>query len=229
MIVAGVLALTGALLLVNYVSNADARAQAAEAAVPTLVVRSEIAQGTPAGQLSTMVSVVDVPARLVAPDAVTDLAQLEGLVTKSTLYPGEQVLTGRFAAAGSPDTAPKQDGKEYVSLTLEPQRAVGGALGEGDVVDVYVTSMNADTAALASRKVVEGVTVFRVDGGLASAGIDSSGPIGEAVGSAVTVTLALDPAHVPDVVAGMETDLVWLSRTGSSAETTVTTTSGDTK
>ncbi len=229
MLVAGVLALTGALLLVDYVRDADARAQASERAVPTLVVQREIPQGTPAGQLEAMVSTVDVPARLVAPDAVTDLTELDGLVTKSTLYAGEQVLTGRFALAGSENTAPKQDGKEQVSITLDPQRAVGGSLGEGDTVAVYVTTTGADGGMVTTRIVERDVTITRVDGGRTSLGTDSSGSIGETLGSTVTVTLALLPDEVPAVVAGMETQTVWLSLTGSVADSTITTTSGDAK
>ncbi|SOE02939.1 pilus assembly protein CpaB [Blastococcus haudaquaticus] len=229
MLVAGVLALTGALLLVDYVGDADERAQAAERAVPTLVVQREIAQGTPAGQLSAMVSVVDVPARLVAPDAVTDLTELDGLVAKATLFPGEQVLTGRFAVAGAENTAPKQDGKEQVSITLDAQRAVGGSLGEGDTVAVYVTTPNAEGVLATTRIVDRDVTITRVDGGRTSLGTDSSGSLGETLGATVTVTLALLPGEVPDVVAGMEAQTVWLSLTGSVADDTITTTSGDTK
>jgi pilus assembly protein CpaB len=232
MFVAGLLALVGATVLINYVRGADARAQAGESAVPTLVVQREVAQGTTADQLAAMVSVVDVPARLVAPDAVTDLADLQGLVTKSTLYPGEQVLRDRFDKAGAENTAPKQDGKQQVSLALDPQRAVGGDLGEGDTVAVFVTVTVADpenggTGFRTSRVVERDVTVTRVAGGSSSLGTDSSGAIGEAVGSVVTVTLALLPEEVPAVIAGMEAQTVWLSLTGSVAAGTVTTTSGD--
>jgi pilus assembly protein CpaB len=227
MFVAGVLALSGAVLLVNYVRGADARAQAAEQAVPTLVVQREIAQGTPAGQLSGMVSVVDVPARLVAPDAVTDLAELDGLVTKSTLYPGEQVLTGRFAETGDAP-AKEEDGTQKVSLSLDAQRAVGGALQAGDTVAVYQSSLAGAEGTFATNRIVlRDVTVTRVDGGLASTGTDSSGVIGEATGSTVTVTLALEPDETQNVIAAMEAQTIWLSLTGSVADDTVINTSGD--
>jgi pilus assembly protein CpaB len=175
-----------------------------------------------------LVAVVDVPARLVARDAVADLSELDGLVAKSTLVPGEQVLTGRFAVAGDAP-ARREDGTEKVSLTLDPQRAVGGTLQAGDTVAVYMTVPGDDGQPRTVKVVDREVTVHRVDGGLSSRGSDSSGALAEAVGSTVTVTLALKPAEVPQVVAAMEAQTVWLSLTDSVADDTVITTTGDTK
>jgi pilus assembly protein CpaB len=216
MLVAGVLALTGALLLVNYVSSADERAQAAEEQVQVLVVDDLVPARTSGEDLERYVSLVDVPARLVAEGAVSDPGQLTGLVTTVDLRPGDQVLASRFA---EPSGEAERVKLPELSLTLEPQRAAGGTLAAGDYVDVFVTyTIETGSAVvpttLRTERVQHKVLVSRVNGAGMSTGTDSSGAIevASSTDGLVTVTLAMTSEQAVPVIAGMEAETVWLSR-----------------
>lgn len=198
-IAAFVLALVGAVLLLSYVSGADDRARASEETVQVLVAQAPISAGTPANQIVAKVDLEDVPARLVAEDAITDLADLGDSPTTGAMLPGDQLSAGRFAER----TAIKErDGEEEVSLTLDAQRAVGGALGEGDRVAVYLTRTT--DAGSTSERIYDDVEVTRVSG------TDDSGAITDPTGG-VTVTLALTPEQATTVIAASRDGAVWLS------------------
>jgi pilus assembly protein CpaB len=215
MFVAGALALTGAVLLLNYVGGAEARAQAAEESVQVLVVDDKVPARTTSDELDSFVSLVDVPARLVADDAMADLDEVAGLVTTVELLPGDQVLASRFV---EPTGAAESVGLPELSLTLEPQRAAGGTLSAGDYVDVFVTytvetGSDVVPTTLNTELVQHKVLVSRVNGVGTSTGIDSSGAIeGSSTDGLVTVTLAMTSEQAEPVVAGMEAKTVWLSR-----------------
>jgi pilus assembly protein CpaB len=217
-----VLAAFGAFVLVSYVRSADARAEAGAVLVPVLVVEQEVPAGTAVADLGDKVSTEQVPQRLVATGALRDLSAVDGLTTTVDLLPGEQVMAGRFAdptvqAAGEV-VAPA--GTQQVSVTLEPQRAVGGVLAAGDQVGVYVTSAGVDVSAPAATDLVVGdVLVVRVSSG--TDGTDLAG-----TGSTETVTLALTQADAERVITGAATGNVWLSlqQSAASADTSVTST-----
>lgn len=217
-----VLAAFGAFVLVSYVRGADARAEAGAVLVPVLVIDEQVPAGTPVADLGDRVSTEQVPQRLVVTGALSDLSAVDGLSTTVDLLPGEQVVAGRFAdptvqAAGEV-VAP--EGTQEVSVTLEPQRAVGGVLSAGDQVGVYVTSAGLDVSAPAvTDLVVEHALVVRVSSG--ADGTDLSG-----AGSTVTVTLALTGADAARVITGAGQGTVWLSlqESAGSADTSLTST-----
>ena len=203
----------GAVVLIAYVSAADARAvaRAEEGAVlvPVLVVDERVPAGTPAADVADLVSTEQVPARLKADDALVDLSAVEGLTAMVDLLPGDQVLAARFAdpavlAAAAGDVQP-DPGTQEVSLALDPQRAVGGVLTPGDRVGVFVSSAGLDpatnTPTARTTLAVDRVLVTAVERG----GSDAAGA------SVVTVTLSLSDADAAAAIAGMEQDAVWLS------------------
>ena len=132
----------GTLLLVGYVRSAEDRALAGEELVEVLVVDQPIPQGMPASLLSDAVRVERVPLKVRAEGGVSDLAALSDLVAATDLVPGEQIVASRFATAESlseharieapPDTL-------EVTITLSPERALGGQLVPGDVVAVIAS------------------------------------------------------------------------------------------
>ncbi|WP_155858709.1 RcpC/CpaB family pilus assembly protein [Candidatus Blastococcus massiliensis] len=199
-VAAFVLAAVGAVLLISYVGGADERARASEETVQVLVADAAIPRGTPANQLEAKVSLAEVPKRLMGRDEkpLTDLAELGDTPTSTGMLPGDRLTQQRFA----PDAAaakPVGDGREQVSLTLEAQRATGGHLEEGDRVAVYLT--RATDAGTASERVYGDVEVIRVNE------VDGSA----ALGSMVTVTVALTAEQAATVIAGMYDNAVWLS------------------
>ncbi len=141
--IAVALALVGTLVLVRYVQGADSRALEGEETVAVLVVDSRIDAGTPAEDISGNVRVELVPAKIQARGSLgstDDLASLEGLVASVDLLPGEQVIASRFIppeVLDEQDEIAVPDGMIVVTMSLSPERAIGGALRPGDEVAVF--------------------------------------------------------------------------------------------
>jgi pilus assembly protein CpaB len=216
-----VLALAGAVVLVAYAQGADARAMAGMATEPVLVVAQPVAAGTRAEDLAALVRSEQLPARAAVPGRVTDLADLAGQVATVDLQPGEQLLTGRFAAPESlqaPGTVAVPPGTEEVSVLLDPQRAVGGRLAAGDQVGVL---LSLDTPA--THAVLHRVLVTQVQGAPAAAsstqaatgtddGTDGTAAPGSvAPAASLMVTLALTAEQAEVVVFGAEHGTLWLA------------------
>lgn len=228
-IAAVLLAVVGAVVIIQYVRGADLRAQAGEKLVDVLVVAGDVAAGTPVGDLAGTVSVQRVPERLLAPGAVADLSELADQVSIAALVPGDQVVTARFAAPQdlAPEgTVPAPAGTVEISVSLDAQRAVGGVLKAGDVVAVQLVAQDAEVGS-AGIAPLSGVPVTRV---LAP----------EAAGDPTAVhlvTLALTPEQAKQFVVGSSAQGVWLSLekaapvavSDSRVATTITATLGDTK
>jgi pilus assembly protein CpaB len=227
-IAAAVLALFGALVLISWVNNADARARAGEQLVPVLVVDHQVTAGSAASGLAGSVSVKQVPARLAATGSVSSLADLKGKVANADLLPGEQLVTGRFAdpATQRPaGTVAVPEGMVEVSVSLEPQRAVGGVLKAGDKVGVQLTNPTSPDGVVTTSvvRVLHDVLVTRTPGDTSAAKLDPN--------AASIVTLAVSRQDATDVVRGATAKALWLSLevpgvgtgSGSSATSTSTT------
>ncbi len=135
-------AAVGTLLLVGYVRGAEDRALAGEEVAEVLVVDKPIAEGTPASALTPFVRTEKVPVKVQAEGAVADLATLAELVASTDLLPGEQLVSSRFVAA---EALQEHDRIEApadtleVTISISPERALGGQLVPGDVVAVIAS------------------------------------------------------------------------------------------
>ena len=136
------LAAVGTFLIVQYVGSAEDRALEGEKLVSVLVVDRPINEGTDAEDIAGLVRREDVPQKVAAEDAIGDLADLEGQVATVDLVEGEQLIATRFVdretyleSLGAPEiTLP--DDKLAVTISLDPERAVGGQLAPGSEVAV---------------------------------------------------------------------------------------------
>ncbi|MCL1594194.1 MAG: RcpC/CpaB family pilus assembly protein [Actinomycetia bacterium] len=144
-IIAVALAAIGTFILVRYVQGADERALEGEETVSVLVVDSLVPEGTAAEDVSGSVSVELVPVKVQAAgslETTDDLADFEGLVTAVDLVPGEQVIAARFVTPRTleeRDDIVVPDGLLEVTLSLSPERAIGGVLRPGDEVAVFAS------------------------------------------------------------------------------------------
>jgi len=135
----------GTFLLVRYIQGAEARALAGEVLVEVLVVDQPIEAGTPAEELTDRVRAERVPTKVAAAGAVDDLTSLEGQVAAIALLPGEQLVADRFVdleAYQGIDGGPKVEVPAdllQVTLSLSPERVVGGELRPGDIVAVFAS------------------------------------------------------------------------------------------
>jgi pilus assembly protein CpaB len=146
-IAAIVLAAVGTFVVLSYARNAEARALAGEETIEVLVATEAIAQGTPAQDIAeSQVEVKLIPAKIQTPGSISDReqlsAELKGKVTSVDLVAGEQLLVSRFVdpqvmAAQSDVDVP--EGLLEVTVSLDPQRALGGKLTPGETVAVLAS------------------------------------------------------------------------------------------
>lgn len=137
-----VLAAVGTWVLVQYVNGADDRALEGVETVDVLVVADTIPQGASIQDVSQRVERQTVPASAQAIGSVDTLSDLQGTVTAVALVPGEQVIASRFVTPQQFAEAAEfevPDELLAVTLSLSPDRAVGGELAPGDLVAVVAS------------------------------------------------------------------------------------------
>jgi len=216
-----VLALIGAALVVAYANGADKRAQEGTKVVAVYTVRSEqIPAGTPTADLGDRVAKTDLPKKAVASGAITDLKQVKGLVTGALLVKGEQLVRPRFTtpsayqASGSSVAVP--DGYLTTTISLEPQRAVGGVLAPGSTVAVTASFAGGDGTPAQSGVILQKVLVTNVqvpDPNTAQTTDTTTAETrpGTSPQGSLLVTLALPAGEVTRLVYAAEHGTIWLS------------------
>ncbi|WP_448002643.1 Flp pilus assembly protein CpaB [Agromyces bauzanensis] len=140
-ILAVILAAVGGFAVYNYVSAADARAADGAELVEAFVVTDPVPQGATVDAVQAVLEVGKLPRNAVPEDAVTDLADLEGLVTSADLLPGDVLREGRFIdpADASAGSVAVPAGMQLVSFTLPADRVVGGEVTAGDLIGLVGT------------------------------------------------------------------------------------------
>lgn len=210
-IAAVLLAVIGAVVLVLYVRSADERAMNDAELVPVYIVAEEIPAGTAGDDVRESLRVDRYPAKTILPGAVTDLADLEGLVATIDLLPGDQLVADRFvdpallAARGS---VPVPEGMQEVTVALPVAQVVGGAVLPGSTVGVLVTDAELGGSGT-TQFILRKVLVTRIVAGAAYTPSDaesSGAPV-----STMLVTLALETPDVEKVVWAAEQELIWLT------------------
>lgn len=175
-----------------YVRNADARALNGVAAKSVYVVVKPVTKGTLSENLGTDVQLVQVPAKAVPDEAVSDLAELRGKGAAVDLVAGEVLLTSRFVdpAVAAQDAVAVPKGMEQMSLLVKPDQVRGGVLKAGETIGVVLTIKIKDPAPFAipgvgnvamegdflTKQILNKVLVTRVQGGAVTA-TDATGTI----------------------------------------------------
>lgn len=137
-----VLAAVGTWVLVQYVNGADERALEGTETVDVLVVADTIPEGSSVQHVSTRVERQQVPVTAQAVGSVANLNGLQGQVTAVDLVPGEQVIASRFVSPQQFVEAQQFDVPAEllaVTISLSPDRALGGELTPGDLVAVIAS------------------------------------------------------------------------------------------
>lgn len=139
-ILALVLAVVGTVALMAYVNKAkdDAVEDAQQAKV--LVVKQAVPQGSSLAVVIGAVELTDVPQRLVADGALSDFDGVDAsLVAGIALLPGEQLLRSRLVDPATMARVEIPDGLQEITIALDPQRAIGGALQPGEEVGIILS------------------------------------------------------------------------------------------
>lgn len=139
-----VLAVLGTFVLIRYVQSAEDRALADQETVEVLVVSDTIPEGATLEEVALNVSTKRIPVAAQALGSVSDLSQIQGEVTAVDLVPGEQIVSSRFTTLAVLEASKEIEVPAdllQVTLSLSPERAVGGGLEPGDIV-AYVASFD---------------------------------------------------------------------------------------
>ena len=139
-VLALILATLGTVMLVAYVNSAKNNASKNEEQVKVYVVKKDIRQGAPSSEIKQLISLTDIPKRLVAAGAVTDLTQInDSFVAGVNLTAGEQLLGSRLVDARTLVRVAVPTGLQEITVGLSPERAVGANLSPGDTVGIVMS------------------------------------------------------------------------------------------
>ncbi len=151
LVAALLLAGVGTFVLVGFVRGAADRATAGEELAAVYIIKSQIPQGTDGASIGRFVALEEVPVKIRASDAVTDLNDLAEFVANVDLVPGEQLLASRFVAPteldARRDDLPSRrievpEGKLELPIRFTTEAALGGIIDAGDTVAIVASFSN---------------------------------------------------------------------------------------
>jgi len=208
---------------------AEERALAGQETVDVLVLNQDVARGTTAEEMAGFVSVERIPAKVRANGSVDTLDVLSGQVAGVDLVAGEQVVTGRFitpAQLASSRGIAVPEGLQQITISLAPQRALGGQIAPGDIVGLFGSFLVEDAddtepdalreALIESSKVilhkllVTNVQVEQLPQAASENDGETSGPSLAPTGN-LLITLAVDIPQAERVVFASEYGTIWLT------------------
>ncbi|MCX8032569.1 MAG: Flp pilus assembly protein CpaB [Thermoleophilia bacterium] len=141
-IVAVVLALAAAGLVVWYVSSLEKETTTVEQVQTVLVAKENIPART-TGEIiieKQLTELQQVPLSAVVPGALTSEAALQGKVTTMPILKGQQILQSQLGVPEKQSLSFRiKQGMRAITLPIDRYNAVGGAIKEGDRVDVIAT------------------------------------------------------------------------------------------
>ena len=145
LIVAALIAALGAGMVFLYVRGADSRASANQQPVQVLKAVGQIDAGETltAAQAAGKVALGNVPKAQVLAGAVNTTSGLGDQVALSTIYPNEQIITGKFGASGDQETLSIPEGDIAISVNLSDTGRVAGFVSPGAKVAIFANTTDA--------------------------------------------------------------------------------------
>lgn len=137
------IAAVGTLLVYLYVERADDRALADQRPVEVLVAARQIPAGTKAGYAFNKDWFVAqaIPATAVAPNALSSVAEIEDQLTRTSIYPGQQIIEAMFSEnAVAPVPFDLTGKRTAVAFQFNDPAQVAGFVQPGSHVMVFLTS-----------------------------------------------------------------------------------------
>ena len=149
-------AVLAAIVLLVYLNSYRNSVNANNQALSVLVAKSVIQKGTPGNVIGTtgLYEVTNIPKSQVKADVFVDPKTLTGKYAVADIYPGQQLTAADFSTTAT--NALTQDlakDQRAVVVALDSPSMVGGQIGSGDHVDVWV-AFNAQGANGVSRPLV---------------------------------------------------------------------------
>ncbi|MCW2857217.1 MAG: cpaB [Marmoricola sp.] len=143
--VAAVIAALGTLLVFLYVHGADQRANDRYRALKVLVAVKQIDAGetVAAAQAAGKIGVSTITQGDELVGALSTLGPISSEIAQTTIYPGEQIIAGKFAAtAATTSTLTIPKGDVAISINLTDTARVAGFVNPGDQVAIFLTANN---------------------------------------------------------------------------------------
>jgi Flp pilus assembly protein CpaB len=163
------LALVAALLTTFYVANYKRHVRQAESTVKVYVAKRDIPQGTAGTELIKQGSITtaDVVQRTVVPGAISNIDQVQTLLTTQPIYAGEQVTLRRFASHQQQGIRSQLHGTlRAVSVPGSSDQLLAGTLRDGDHIDLVANIKTGScVTCFAVRDVVRNLLVLHAPGG----------------------------------------------------------------
>lgn len=142
------LAALGTIILVRWVEDAEERALAGEEQVQVFVIRERVEAGTPIEDFLDALDVDEVPVKVRAASAVTNLESMAGRIAAVDLLPGEQLTASRLVVPQAFDNrdlrVEKPEGYLELTLSMNATRFISGIPRAGDTV-ALIASFGAAT------------------------------------------------------------------------------------
>jgi len=226
-IVGIIVALVGAGLVFAYGRNVNNKIAGGKHPMSVLVADEPLTAGTTASDVASHVHVAQIPAAYVVKGALSTPSALTTPKAGSAVLAGSVPQGGQLSLADFAEGASSghvQPARGDVALSVETPLSSGVAryLEPGQMVDVFATYGNNESAALKSKTklFVSGVKVLAVDiaqtkSGDSSDSADSDTPTGQ-----VVALLDLSPRNAEKVVNATTLGTIYLAYTPNKHDTT---------
>jgi len=212
--IAVVLAIVAAAAVILYTNGVKNNAVTAGAAADVVVASQNIAANTNLNPLIDQgaFNTIRVPSDAVVEGAVTDVNQLRDQTTTQPILANEQIPTSRLSS-GTPiqgGTLGIDDGHVAVSLKVDTQSGVNGAVTRGSYITVYasfsgvrIVPGKTPTLPPITMTLIPAVKVL----GVVNPTTDTNG---RTTGGSVTLTLDLTPEDAQELVYAQENGSTWI-------------------
>ncbi|MCW2787446.1 MAG: cpaB [Marmoricola sp.] len=143
LVVAAIIAALGTLLVFLYVHGADQRANDRYKAVQVLraVKQIDVGETVAAAQAAGKIEVGSVAQGQELPGSLNSLTPIQGEIAQTTIYPGEQIISSKFAtSAATTSTLTIPKGDVAISVNLTDTARVAGFVNPGDNVAIFVNA-----------------------------------------------------------------------------------------
>lgn len=158
------LALVAMLLTLFYITNYKRTIQHSTKGVQVYVSARDLTMGMPGSEIvkNGDLRVETVQQRDVVPGAISNPAQVSGLVLAAPLYSGEQVTLRRFSDAAAQGIRGQLKGTmRAVQVAGDANQLLAGTLAAGDHVDLVANlRLTTNTTATATKIVLRNLTVL---------------------------------------------------------------------
>jgi pilus assembly protein CpaB len=142
LVVAALVAALGTTMVFMYVRGVDARANERFDAVRVLRAVEVIAPGETlsAAQAAGKIEMGSIARDAVLDGTTTSITDIADQVALTTVYPGEQIIPGKFGSPGEQDVLTIPEGQMAISVNLSDPARVAGFVTPGAEVAVFVSA-----------------------------------------------------------------------------------------